>query len=640
MLTVRAFRTLHSSRGGRLPLVLGAAALQVFAGTLTVFAQAPGAAPVPLPLLEVLRETGATRDGVPVYGPHPEGARYVAGLTRGFSARLLRLYALEQHYLQVTKGTEPEPAYLLISTHQGGFPRFGFYLGSRDKRTAGYVDLTAEARVGGRFGAMDQIFPHELGHVIMMQLAGPPKRGGSNQMHAVGVRTDANNAFSEGFAEHLQVMAIDDPDALPETRALLRDDSFARRAAMQMREYAQVAAAWPVPGRRRAAFPLWFSGSEQALRYYAVKENDFARQPRIPDRLLHGDPYAAYLLDNILPGQPSDPRRNIAQLASVEGVVAALFVRWVTDPEMQAVRRDAAFYLPWGATADAVTPLENVYLKLFYSLSVARPSDVYEAIAGYKACFPDESAPLDRVVRSITVGRSFDRPPAIWLANADFRIGTTVFDQFRSLPRVHTFDLNAASVTDLVAVPGVDRRLADAIRRRAPYAGVEDLRFVRGMDPSLIARFRALHQRWTTMHDNPVEEESHLSVGAILRPFVVRLVPLVVLAGLLGAAVYRLAVRRSWRRAIVNGLAAAVVGCMLEIALDLPAGIAGVVGPALLLGTPAALYCLLFPGRTRRCLAARYPHGDPPARWRLALAVLFAWTLAALPLVLLMTPHF
>ncbi len=608
----------------------------------------PGRAPSPL--LEVLRETGNTRDGVPVYGSHPDAAHYVTALSRGFSGRLLRLYALEQRYLQATRGIAPEPAYLLLSNHMGGFPRFGFFLGDRDKRTAGYVDLAGprgrvrvEHRIGGLFGAMDQIFPHELGHVIVVQLAGEPKRGGSNQMHAIGVRTDPNNAFSEGFAEHLQVMAIDDPDALPETRALLRDDFFERRAAMQLREYAQeLTARWPATGRRLAAFPMWFSATEQALRYYAVKANAFARQPRIPDRLFRRDPYAAYLLENILPGRPSDPPKNTAQLASTEGFVAALFVRWVTDPQLQATRRDAAFYAPWGVTADGVTALENVYLKLFHSLAVSHAGDVHEAIAGYEACFPDEAAALDRVVRSVALRQSFEPAPAIWLANGDFAIGTTVFDQFRSLPRVHTFDLNAASVGDLVAVPGVDRQLAEAIRRRAPYASVEGLRVVKGMDASLMRRFRALRQRWTTMRDNPVEEESSLSqsLPTLLRPYLVRLAVLLALAGALGAAAYRLAVPRGWPRAVINGLAAASVGFLLEAALDLPAGVGAVLGPVLLFGVPAALYCMLFPARTRRCVSARRHHGDPPTRWRLAVAVLFAWTLGSLPLIILMTPHF
>ena len=592
-------------------------------------------------LLEVLRETGGTRDGLPVYDHHPGAARYVAGLARGLSGRLLRLYAIEQHYLQAKNGTDPEPAYLLVSTRMGGFPRFGFYLGSRDKRTAGYVDLPAAPRIGGRFGAMDQIFPHELGHVILVQLAGPPRHGGSNQMHAIGVRTDAFNAFNEGFAEHFQVLALDDPDALPETRQLLRDDFFERRASMQLREYAQeLEARWPLPGRRRAAFPLWFSGNEQALRFYAVKANAFARQPQIPPRLLRADPYEAYLLENIVPGRPSDPPKNAAQLVSSEGVVAALFVAWVNDGEIQRVRREPAFYAPFGVGRDAVSPLENAYLKLFHAFFVARPSDLREAIAGYEACFPDEAAVVDRLVRRISLGQSLGGAPPIWLANEDFRIGTSVFDQFRSLPRVHTFDLNAASTVDLVAVPGIDRQLADAIRRRGPYRSLEDLGTVQGMDASLMARFRTLARRATARRQNAADEESSLSLAAILRPYLWRLAVLAVVAGLLGGAAYRLAVPRTWPHAAANGIAAAVIGMFLEIALDFPPGVLAVVGPLLFLGVPAALYCLLFPGRTARRVAATRADGRRPARGWLASRVLFAWSLAALPFVLIITPHF
>src|SRR5512133_1737451 len=157
-------RIRHS--GWRAGVALFCAVVATTLGATSAFAQAPAAGFSP-PLLRVLRDTGTTRDGQPVYEAHPDGARYVAALTRGFSGRLLRLYALEQHYLQATRGIEPEPAYLLLSTHMGGFPRFGFFLGTRDKRTAGYVDLTAAREIGGRFGSMDQIFPHELGHVIV-----------------------------------------------------------------------------------------------------------------------------------------------------------------------------------------------------------------------------------------------------------------------------------------------------------------------------------------------------------------------------------------------------------------------------------------------------------------------------------------
>ena len=176
-----------------------------------------------LPPLVVLQPTGATRNGLPVFSRHPQGPAVAGVLARGFSGRLLRLYAMEQEYLRRRTGAAPEPAYLLLSNRQGGFPEFGFMLDAVPKPGVGYVDLPQSQKVIGRFGAMDQIFPHELMHVIVRQLAGAPRESGANQVHAVGVRTDPVQAFSEGFAEHVQILAVDDPDAARETRALVDD---------------------------------------------------------------------------------------------------------------------------------------------------------------------------------------------------------------------------------------------------------------------------------------------------------------------------------------------------------------------------------------------------------------------------------
>src|SRR5574337_426981 len=81
------------------------------------------------PLLVVLEETGQKREGVPVFGIHPNNAQVVAKLLRGWPLHMLRLFRCEQTYLRANGGPEPEPAYLLLSNNQGGFPRYGFFLG-------------------------------------------------------------------------------------------------------------------------------------------------------------------------------------------------------------------------------------------------------------------------------------------------------------------------------------------------------------------------------------------------------------------------------------------------------------------------------------------------------------------------------
>jgi competence protein ComEA len=55
-------------------------------------------------------------------------------------------------------------------------------------------------------------------------------------------------------------------------------------------------------------------------------------------------------------------------------------------------------------------------------------------------------------------------------------------------------DLNAASVEDLAAIPGLSPRLAEAVaddrRRRGPFATVEALLRVRGIGPARLAQAR------------------------------------------------------------------------------------------------------------------------------------------------------
>ncbi|HHY35067.1 MAG TPA: helix-hairpin-helix domain-containing protein [Firmicutes bacterium] len=92
-------------------------------------------------------------------------------------------------------------------------------------------------------------------------------------------------------------------------------------------------------------------------------------------------------------------------------------------------------------------------------------------------------------VIDVTAAQGFSSGPGIWPANPEFEIGTSVFDQYRALPRTHTFDLNAASLVDLCTIKGVDQPLAQRIRELGPYQSVDELRKVPGLTPGLMRRF-------------------------------------------------------------------------------------------------------------------------------------------------------
>lgn len=427
----------------------------------------------PNDLIVVLTDTGRTcQSGLPVLTSHPQSARYLPALTTGVSGRLLRAYRLQQRWLAAREGRAVEPAYLLLSSNQGGFPRTGFCLDEIAKPEAGFVDLQASQRISGAFGAIDQIFPHEQLHIILRQLAGEPPVGGANQVHAIGVRTDPQVAFNEGFAEHIQVLAIDDAEALPETAALRNDIERRARADRQLEAYRQtLAARWAPAARYRLGFVLWFGSAEQVLRYHGVKDNRFAWEPAIPERLLvPRDPYGAYLVENVVPGDAGQPRKSQGRLRATEGVVAAFFLRLVIAPTTQHRYEDAAFYHAFGTDAGAVPPIENAYLKVFTVLAEAKAFDIAAFARAYRARFPVEADTVQRVADDVGLDLEHDAP-ALWVLNNAFTTGTTLFDQYRGVPRAHTFDLNAASLVDLLGVPGMTTIRRERHSRRGPLPG-------------------------------------------------------------------------------------------------------------------------------------------------------------------------
>jgi len=598
-----------------------------WAGLLLLLLAAPparAASPQAAPsddLLVVLTETGSEREGLPVYARHPDPERHLAVLTRGFSGRLLRLYRLEQRFLAARDGRPIEPAYLLLSTTQGGFPRFGFWLGDERKDGVGYVDLHRNSDLSGRFGAMDQIFPHELTHVIVRQLAGEPPEGGTNQVHAIAVTTDRVTAFNEGFAEHVQVMAVDDADAVPETARLAEDPGPLTRAERRLAGYRRaLEATWAPAPAARMAFVLWFGQTEQALRYHAVKANGFSRAPAIPPRMLRrSDRYPAYLLDNTLPGSPEDPVKPAARLFASEGFVSSLFWRWSTSDRLRRRYREPAFYEALGTTADAVDPLDNVYLKLFAVVASAHPHDAPSLVDAYVKAFPDEADAVEAVLVASGAGWPLVMPVEIWVANDGFQTGTTLYDQFRALPRRHTFDVNAASLVDLLTVQRMTRATAEAILRSAPFGSLDELRAVPGMTPELSARFETMADNMSKMLAGELEEDVSLNLTSLVTPYLYRAGAWILLCALASALLYRSVRRLRWLRLVLNGLGAATVGLLVTWVLA--------PGPwAALL--PLALFGL--PGATWQLVGTR--RGAGPAR------VLAAWAVACLPALVVTQP--
>ena len=349
----------------------------------------------------------------------------------------------------------------------------------------------------------------------------------------------------------------------------------------------------------------------------------------MPERLLgRSDLYDAYLLENILPGDPSAAAKTVPRLLSSEAVVATLFYRWANHEGIRAAYRSDDFYAGFGARREEVSPLANAYLKLFAVFHSARPQGALDVVEAYKLRFPEEAPLVDALVSEVFLGQTVERTPELWLANEALRTGTTLFDQYRGLPRTHTFDLNGASLVDLMSVPGLDLTLARAIQAAAPFRGVEELARVPGLDEDVLGRFRAMEEAMETLRAEAEEEsvEDVISIQTIILPYAWRALAVLVGATVLGALIFHRVRSRdtTWRpgrlRPALAGLGAAIVSLGFGWALG---GLASLAAVGALFALPAALWQLR---RTRQ----RAP----------SVNAFVAWIAAALPAVVLITPWF
>jgi len=405
-------------------------------------------------------------------------------LAHSYAQRVLHL----DRYLR-NSTQDPAPMYLLMSAEEGGFARFGFWLedaaGKRTLVKASYVDLVVDER-SVKSGNFEEIFSHELGHLILQALLGTPLPSRSHKMHQSMAVTDYATAFDEGFAEHFQPMARD-----------ATENPVFRRAGSDFDR-------------------LWLSGADTELRTDGVKHNVFIHRKPLPATAYDPQPdlYRLFVEDEtstvFLPAE----LRNGQQMMASEGVIATLFYRFVNDPQLSAWRRPAAFYRPFGVTADQLTAHENVYLKLFAAITQLHGyahsrAPMIELVEHYARLFPDEAArirqlfiettwgatasprlanafvdaaragqrgdiaafrasrpfkDLDALIADVSAGRrALDAGvgPEFWIENRSFLIASPIWRTERTKPLA--LNLNTATVVEWMTLPGIDLKLAQRI---------------------------------------------------------------------------------------------------------------------------------------------------------------------------------
>jgi helix-hairpin-helix protein len=454
---------------------------------------------------QVLTATAPDGHSYPVFREAPP-SKLVSDVRReletSFAQQVLRLDRYARNLI-ITKRTQAhrsseewltEPMYFLMSTEEGGFARFGFWLqddaGKRKLILAGYVDMVVGDDCSQ--GCIEEIFSHELGHLILRALTGSLEAGHSRKMHQSMTVTDYPTAFDEGFAEHFQPLARDSHPTGVASGTFATDlDLF------------------------------WLSAADGQLRTDGVKRNVFIHSKPLPESAFDGTPelYRLFVDAETTTVFLPTELKNGQQMMASEGVISTLFYRFVNDEQLRSHYRESSFYrafLPTlsGRPESAITPAENVHLKLFAAMAELHgmkrdQPPMISVVEHYARLFPDEakrihgdfiattwgatvsqqlaaelaraasdggrgdisafrhddsSSLFESTIADVTNGkRSLDDNlgPELWMLNSEFKIAPSMWTNDRRLPL--TINLNTATEPELMTIAGVDIVLARKI---------------------------------------------------------------------------------------------------------------------------------------------------------------------------------
>ncbi|HMD97817.1 MAG TPA: helix-hairpin-helix domain-containing protein [Terriglobia bacterium] len=442
---------------------------------------------------------------------------------------------------------EPRPAslapmYLLLSNEEGGFARYGFWMertnGRRELVMAGYVDLVVDQRSVDS-GGFEEIFCHELGHLILRSLLGDLSHGPSRKMHQSMTVTDYPTAFDEGYAEHFQPLARDET----KNPVLRKIQSGTGTTDLDL---------------------LWLSNLDTQLRTDGVKRNLFVHR-KAPPAVNAGqgaDLYQVFLNEESSTQFLNGALKNGQEMMASEGVIATLFYRLVNRESLRNRYREPAFcrqFLEANAGRDTdpqkeISPYENVNLKLFAAMRQVAPEAgdssrplAIALIDAYAKLFPEEAknvydlflATTYAVTASQEAATAFERAaaagqvgdldsyrqdsraafslldqitnrvakgdlaldanlgPELWLLNDDFKIAPAVWERERTVPL--SINLNTASEPELMTLPGVDSALAARIvstrHSRGYFSSLDEVGLIEGVSPALVEAMKGMAEK-------------------------------------------------------------------------------------------------------------------------------------------------
>lgn len=225
---------------------------------------------------------------------------------------------------------------------------------------------------------IEDIFAHELSHMWLSNMGFDFELSSSNKFHTCTAITDRYLAFSEGFAEHLEIVT------------------------KEMRTHnTQEIELWD------HAFDVdaWLCIRDSQLRVHAVKNNRFIYQTAIPyeeDFDTYEHLHMAHITSSAF---TPEKLKNGLQMMSCEGVIASFFYQLYKKEIFKNSTISQQIYDGFGIEFSRISPIINLYIKILYVISridLKKETLMTDFVKAYGECFPEEREEVINVFTKVT----------------------------------------------------------------------------------------------------------------------------------------------------------------------------------------------------------------------------------------------
>ncbi|MCF7932316.1 MAG: helix-hairpin-helix domain-containing protein [Acholeplasmataceae bacterium] len=253
---------------------------------------------------------------------------------------------------------------------QIAYPDLGFL--------AFYTDWDDLAKSG-----IERIFSHEFSHLWLHALGFDFSLSKANTFHTITSVTNQYMAFSEGFAEHLEIIA---------------DGLIEQKESYELYDHGLNIGAW-------------ISYRDQALRRHAVNNNRFVYET-YPPCVAEFSSYDTLHLAHITSSAFNPEKiKNASQMLASEGVVSSFFIHFYRHDLFKNQMMDPLFYTSFNQNIDKIDPVTNHYLKILDVLSrinMQSETLLIDFVIRYAEIHPGETNTLFKLFLDMTYYATVD----------------------------------------------------------------------------------------------------------------------------------------------------------------------------------------------------------------------------------------